>query len=127
MGRWLERLEEKQGAEIAVHFDASGQDQKSWGSHGHIDITLIRLSEFERRDIAVEIYSEVLDVNLWLCSNDKIAAQIRKDAPEQVCYTADELRHLLNLNPSSRGLIKIHEVKNIFDGHLIKGERQEHD
>lgn len=79
------------------------------------------LTEFARRDIAVEIYSEVLECNLWLCSNNKIAAQIRKDAPGQVCYTADELRHLLNLNPRPEDLIKVHNTKNIFDGTLIKG------
>lgn len=80
----------------------------------------IKLSEFERRDIAVEIYSEVLGCELWLCSNKYIAAQIREDAPGAVCYTVKELRHLLGLNPSPESLKTIHEAKAVFPGSTIE-------
>ncbi len=73
----------------------------------------ITLAEFARRDIAVEIYSEFLQCKIWLCSNDEIATQLKKDAPEQVCYTLDEIRSLLTLNPSPESLKKIHEAKTV--------------
>ncbi len=80
----------------------------------------ITLTEFARRDIAVEIYSEFLGSTLWLCSNNEMAAQIRRDDPGKTCYTLKELRRLLTLNPSPESLKKIHEVKTIFPGSTVK-------
>lgn len=82
----------------------------------------IKLSEFERRDIAVEIYSEILNCRLWLCSNKRMAAQIREDAPDAVIYTVDELRLLLRLDPSPESLKRIHEAKVIYPGSIVKGD-----
>ena len=79
----------------------------------------ITLAEFARRDIAVEIYSDFLQCNIWLCSNNEIATQLKKDAPEQICYTLDEIKSLLTLNPSPDSLIKIHEAKTSFPGSTI--------
>ncbi len=79
----------------------------------------IKFSEFARRDIAVLIYSEFLGCELWLCSNNKMAAQIKQDAPEQVCYTADELRHLISLDPGPESLKKIHEAKTVYLGSTL--------
>ena len=42
--------------------------------------------------------------NLWLCSNTEMAAQVRRDDPEAVCYTTHELRELIKLNPGSEDL-----------------------
>ena len=80
----------------------------------------ISLSEFARRDIAVEISSEFLGSNLWLCSNNEMEAQIRQDAPEQVCYTLEEIRSLLSLNPNPDSLKKIHAAKSIFSDSTLK-------
>jgi len=80
----------------------------------------ITLAEFARRDIAVEIYSEFLQCDIWLCSNDEIASQLKKDASEQACYTLKELRHLLTLNPSPESLKKIHEAKIVFPNSKLK-------
>ncbi|MFI5324420.1 MAG: hypothetical protein ACHQ6U_13050 [Thermodesulfobacteriota bacterium] len=79
----------------------------------------ITLFEFARRDIAVEIYSEVLNCNIWLCSNEKMVTQIMEDAPGAVCYTANELRHLLSLNPSPESLRRINDAKGTFSGSSI--------
>jgi hypothetical protein len=80
----------------------------------------ITLAEFARRDIAVEIYSEFLQCDIWLCSNDEIASQLKKDASEQVCYTLDEIRSLSTLNPSPESLKKIHEAKIVFPNSKLK-------
>jgi len=80
----------------------------------------ITLTEFARRDIAVEIYSDILGCNLWLCSNNEMVTQIRRDDPEKICYTLKELQHLLTLNPSPKSLKTIHEVKTIYPGSTVK-------
>ena len=80
----------------------------------------ITLAEFASRDMAVEIYSEFLQCDIWLCSNDEIASQLKKDASEQVCYTLDEIRSLSTLNPSPESLKKIHEAKIVFPNSKLK-------
>ncbi len=86
----------------------------------HRDIERMKLSELKDRDMAIQIYSEVLCCNLWLCSNDEIANQLKKDAPEQVRYTIKEIKSLLSLNPSPDSLKKIHEAKTSFPGSTIR-------
>jgi hypothetical protein len=83
------------------------------------DITLITLSEFELRDMAVEIYSEVLRCTLWLSSDNAMADQIKEEAPGAVCYMASELRCLLKLKPRPEDLRAIHEAKVINPGSVI--------
>lgn len=83
-------------------------------------LTNLTLTEFARRNIAVEIYSEVLKCNLWLCSDEEMKAQVERDAPGQVCYTVPELRNLLKLNPSPESLKSIHAAKEILPGLVIK-------
>lgn len=81
----------------------------------------LTLTEFARRNIAIEIYSEVLGCNLWLCSNNEMKAQIVRDAPGQVYYTAKELRNLVKLDLSPKDLMKIHEAKEIFSNSRLNG------
>ncbi len=109
MSYWLDRLDE-----------IIEQQEKEETPLTVESIPGITLAEFARRDIAVEIYSDFLQCNLWLCSNNEMAAQIRRDAPEQVCYTLEELKCLLQLKPSPDSLIKIHEAKTSFPGSTIK-------
>jgi len=85
----------------------------------HRDIERMKLSELKDRDIAIQIYSEVLCCNLWLCSNNGMAAQIRRDDPEVVTYTVDELRELLHLNPNPDDLLAIHNAKSVFLGSRV--------
>jgi len=74
----------------------------------------IELSEFKRRSIGVQIFSEVLNENVWFCSDKKIADQIQKDDPGAVCYRADELSKLIDLDPSKEFLNKVHNAKSVF-------------
>ncbi len=80
----------------------------------------ITLAEFARHDLAVEIYSEFLQCELWLCSNHKMASQIREAAPGSVCYTVDEMRKLIDLDPSLVDLQKIQDAKIAFPGSILK-------
>ena len=85
-----------------------------------VDIPGIRLSDFERRGLAVEIYSEPLGCNLWLCSNKEMGSRVKRDDPDAVCYTTHELRELIKLNPGPEGLNKIHSTKSVFPGSTLK-------
>jgi hypothetical protein len=91
------------------------------------DISLITLSEFERRDMAVEIYSDFLRCTLWLSSNEEMVAQVNEGAPGAVCYMASELRCLLKLKPRPEDLRAIHEAKVINPGSVIKGAVSKND
>jgi len=64
-------------------------------------------TEFEKRNLAVPIYSEILNCEIWYCSNERMAAQVKRDDPEAVCYTTYELRELIKLDPGLVGLKKV--------------------
>ena len=87
-------------------------------------IPLLTLSEFEERDLAVEVYSGFLDEIISFCSNEKMASQIKQDDPEAIVYTAselDELKELSLLEPSNEMLKGINNVKAVFeDSRIIK-------
>jgi len=109
MSYWVEKLKkiiiQQEEDEIPISIDS---------------ITNLRLSEFARRDIAVEIYSEYLGGTLWLCSNDDMVLQINRDDPEKICYTVEEIYLLLKLKPSVESLKKIHEAKTVFPNSKLK-------
>lgn len=84
------------------------------------DISDLTLAEFARRNIAVEVYSEIIGCVIWLCSDEEMKAQMEREAPGHVCYTVRELRNLLKLNPSPEDLKKIHEAKEIFPNSTIR-------
>lgn len=79
----------------------------------------IKLSEFERRDIAVEVFSEILQQTIWLCSDMGMVSQVKNDSPGAVCYTVDELRSLNKLNTSAKNLKRINEAKAVFPGSTV--------
>ncbi len=79
----------------------------------------MRLSELAKRVIAIKIYSEILDCEIWLCSNEQMTAQLRQDDHGAVIYTVDELMKLYRLNPDREILRNIHNAKVIFPGSKI--------
>lgn len=110
MGYWLKKLDAI--TDLQQEAISESQEQKDIKS-SIVEIPSITLAEFARRDMAVEIYSELLKCNLWFCSNDEMATQIKEDAPGAVCYTVSELRYLLKLKPRPEDLRAIHEAKVI--------------
>jgi len=88
-----------------------------------INIPKLLLSEFKKCNMAVEVYSEFLDEEIWLCSNTDMAKQIKGDDPKAVCYTTDELSKLVDLDPSKEFLKKIHNAKSVFeDSRILKNK-----
>ena len=112
MGRWIERLNTR-----LVEFE----DAIVFNSN---KVPEISLNEFARCNIAVKIYSSVLNCHVWFCPDEQIVKQILEDDPTAVCYTSDELQKLIELNPVRTFLKKIHNTKAVFeDSRIIKTEQ----
>jgi len=82
-------------------------------------ISRLTLFELSKRNIAVEVRSEILGCKIWLCSNEAMVKKVKTDDPEAVTYTLDELRHLLTLKVSPEEIKRIHDAKSVFDGSKI--------
>lgn len=108
MGYWLDKLE-KAKAEIKRKETPATVE----------GISDMRFSELEKRNLAVEIYSEILGYSVWLCGNGKMVNQLQEDAPDALVFTVPEFRHLLELNPGPEALKQIFTVKKAFPGSAI--------
>jgi len=75
----------------------------------------IKLDEFSKRNTSIEVYSDVLETNVWFCSDKEMVDQVQNDDPTAVCYTAEELQNLIGLNPNVDLLKKIHDTKTVFN------------
>jgi len=84
------------------------------------DVCGFSIDEFKKRNIAVEIYSEILNENIWFCSNEGMVKQILEDDPTAICYTSDELQKLIKRDPSKDFLRKIHDTKAVFNYSKLK-------
>jgi hypothetical protein len=82
-------------------------------------ILQLRLSDLAKRNMAIKIYAEVLDCEVWLCSNAEMAGQVKLDDPEAITYTVKELRSLYRLKPSPEDLRALHNTKAVFPGSKI--------
>jgi len=79
-------------------------------------ISKLTLNEFSKRNLAVLIYSRIMDNNIWFCSNDFMVSQIKGDDPEAIVYTASKLIELCNINPKEDLVKAIHYSKTVFQG-----------
>ncbi len=93
------------------------QERKKKEEPRVVDISLLTLTELSKRNMAIEIYSEILGCYIWLCSNDKMVRDVKRDDPEAVTYTVDEIRHLIQLRPED--IKRIHETKTVFPGSQV--------
>jgi len=101
--------------------DTSKEDQKGE------DYSNLLLSEFAKRNIALPIYSEFLNCEVWLCSDSEMEKQIQSDDPEAITYTLDEVRDLIRLKPDPQELRKINDIKALFRGSkIISSKLNEH-
>jgi len=101
----VKEIEQRQKEKLEARNEPLGVDE----------VCGISIDEFRKRNIAVEIYSKVLDEKIWFCSNTDMAKQIKGDDPSAVCYTTDELQKLIELNSSKEFLKNIHETKKVFN------------
>ncbi|HEX3037279.1 MAG TPA: hypothetical protein VHT73_19515 [Thermodesulfobacteriota bacterium] len=109
MGRWTQQLKEKK--------------QQPEPTFTLENITNVRLSELAKLDIALQIYSDVLGCEIWLCYNEAMATQVRKDDPGAVIYTIAEVKRLIFLNPDPDDIRRIHATKALFPGSKIINSR----
>ena len=63
------------------------------------DIVDFAKSEFSKGDKALGLYMEITNSFFWLCSSQKVAAQIKKDDSFAITYTLDEITKLLKHVP----------------------------
>ncbi|MFI5323760.1 MAG: hypothetical protein ACHQ6U_09570 [Thermodesulfobacteriota bacterium] len=95
MSHWVKKLNriiEEQGR----------RESLQWEIRNFPALLLKRLSEIEKRKIAIEIYSEYLDCNIWLCSGEGMAVQIRRDNPGVIIYDVKEMREHIKLKPHQK-------------------------
>lgn len=83
------------------------------------DIEQMKLSELKDRVMAIQIYSDVLCSEIWFCNDEKCANQIKRDDPDSICYTFEELLKIIELNPDSESLEAINTAKSVFQGSYI--------
>jgi len=103
MGRWIERLNTR-----LVEFE----DTIVFNSN---KVPEISLTEFARCNIALKIYSSVLNCHVWFCPDGQIIEEVLEDDPTAICYTAAELEKLIEIDPSKDFLKKIHDIKTVFN------------
>jgi len=85
----------------------------------------ISLDKFKNLDYVIELHSEILNENVWFCSNEKMASQIKQDDPEAIVYTASELIELCNINPKEDLVKAIYYSKTVFqESKLTKNKFQ---
>jgi hypothetical protein len=72
------------------------------------ELLAMRLSEFSKAGLVVEVFSEALDETVILASDNATV----DPGERQVVYRAAELRELIGLDPET--LRTVHEVKRVF-------------
>lgn len=96
------------------------------------DISQLRLSEVSKRNMAIEIYSEILGCTIWLCSNELMAKILKEDYSGAITYTVHEMKELIRVNSTPADLKRIHDAKGVFPGakiiesNLERGSDEEH-
>ncbi len=83
------------------------------------NIPSIKLSDFAHLDCAIQVYSEILDSDIWFCSNEEIANEAKEENPNSIAYTVKEILDLIKLNPRAQELRKINDIKALFRGSKV--------
>jgi hypothetical protein len=68
--------------------------------------------------MAIEIYSETLNCELWLCSDEEMGAQVRGTILT-ITYTVHEIIELIKLQPNSDEIIRINHAKVFCNSRII--------
>lgn len=118
----------RKGHEAIKRARAQYKDTQEWEAHlaklerKYVsNLINVDLDEFSKRNIGIEIFSKVLNCEIWFCSNIQIVKQIKEDSPGSVCFVASELAELIKLNPDKNLLNTIYETKKTFENSkLIK-------
>lgn len=103
-------------AKEPFRIDLEEPETQGFNIEGISKMTLLELS---RRNMAIEIYSEILNCDIWLCSNDEMAEKVKKDDADAICYTVREVMYLLKLKVSPKELQRIHHAKVVFKYSIV--------
>lgn len=76
------------------------------------------LDEFADAGRAVKVFSEILEEDIYLCSDEDAQEMIQAEG--LVAYLPDELMAIHQARPGSEALKLIHEVKKSFNGRVKK-------
>jgi hypothetical protein len=80
------------------------------------EILNMPLEEFQGAPLAVRIWSKSLKREIWLVPNKKTVAEM---GIEGIYFTGEELKHLLKLEPSTKDLQTIMDIKGELGGELM--------
>ncbi len=78
------------------------------------ELLKLPLKKLKELNIALQVESEVLNDTFWICSNDKMSEQVKKDDPDSVVYHIDEIGEILKSEPDKENLLSTHEAKKFF-------------
>ena len=73
---------------------------------------------FTRRQVAIKVYSELLDCNLWLVATEKDMKALRQQGVKEAIYTAEEIKRLSSLGKDF--LNGLHRFKEVFSEGTIE-------
>ena len=83
-----------------------------------VETSDVNLSEIEEKGLILKVYSKVLKQHIWIVARE---GQTKDVAPEPA-YTVDECRRLVSFKITPQQLKRIHLVKEIFAGEVVKDE-----
>ncbi|MDA8171856.1 MAG: hypothetical protein M0Z48_08535 [Nitrospiraceae bacterium] len=85
-------------------------------------VRLINEGEVEPLDrVAVKVYSRILDAYLWVVQDEADREALKaSEGVSGAIYTADEVSMLHSQKPSPEVLRRVHEVKQLFPGSIVR-------
>ncbi len=83
-----------------------------------VETSDVNLSEIEEKGLILKVYSKVLKQHIWIVARED---QTKDVAPDPT-YTVDECRRLVSFKITPKELKKIHLVKEIFSGTVVKDD-----
>jgi hypothetical protein len=75
--------------------------------------------------VAYRVYSEILQVFLWVVETDEDMKSLRDRSITEPIYTADEIRKLKGIDRED--LKKVHRVKEVFEKSKVEDFQQKKD
>jgi len=80
------------------------------------------IDAFPRVNMAIKVFSETLQENLYLVSNEGMQKYVSGE--KLVSYLPHEIEHLIKLQATPDVIKKIHKAKELFVGSEIEPEKQ---
>ena len=82
------------------------------------EVASMELTEFAKRNLAIQVYSELLGQQMCFVSNQEIRKKVAKEGLPT--YLPHELEHLITVKATSDEIKKIHMIKELFPESIIR-------